>query len=421
MEAKKGVNSRYATLLARDVLPVQTAHLKASFELAPASKLAQAACLATNQAISTWEKTTGTKRAKPGELLLEQEGQKITLPLLSQEILPQLKAGRTPRAVRRELEMLQFQKLKQIHPGAGVEDLWQLVNQAELSLKRAGKNTEILPEKPLNTGKLRPAGRHHHQYIQGEIPPEALKKAIDTLVDQWGTRPAQAEAMVNLAAKLYTWCCPRVEELEPGQLVWLAHGTKKTRRTDPRLFQPVVLTLLTPEEMQWPLKTIADLKKLKMRQIERLTAEAWQQDGVLTTLDMEWILGISPNLIRQLLEAYHERFGILLPTAGTVLDMGRTLTHKALVVEMALEGLTTQEIARRIYHTPEAVDNYLKLFDRVLLLRYYRVPVSAMMRITGHSQGLLNEHLALVDKHFPNEEALVNFINSRGIKLEKSS
>jgi len=421
LEAKKGVNSRYATLLARDVLPVQTAHLKASFELAPASKLAQAACLATNQAISTWEKTTGTKRAKPGELLLEQEGQKITLPLLSQEILPQLKAGRTPRAVRRELEMLQFQKLKQIHPGAGVEDLWQLVNQAELSLKRAGKNTEILPEKPFNTGKLRPAGRHHHQYIQGEIPPEALKKAIDTLVDQWGTRPAQAEAMVNLAAKLYTWCCPRVEELEPGQLVWLAHGTKKTRRTDPRLFQPVVLTLLTPEEMQWPLKTIADLKKLKMRQIERLTAEAWQQDGVLTTLDMEWILGISPNLIRQLLEAYHERFGILLPTAGTVLDMGRTLTHKALVVEMALEGLTTQEIARRIYHTPEAVDNYLKLFDRVLLLRYYRVPVSAMMRITGHSQGLLNEHLALVDKHFPNEEALVNFINSRGIKLEKSS
>ncbi|MGI9953304.1 DUF1670 domain-containing protein [Moorellaceae bacterium AZ2] len=48
---------------------------------------------------------------------------------------------------------------------------------------------------------------------------------------------------------------------------------------------------------------------------------------------------------------------------------GRTLTHKALVVEMALEGLTTQEIARRIYHTPEAVDNYLRLFDRVLLLR----------------------------------------------------
>ncbi|WP_258359290.1 DUF1670 domain-containing protein [Moorella sulfitireducens (nom. illeg.)] len=111
--------------------------------------------------------------------------------------------------------------------------------------------------------------------------------------------------------------------------------------------------------------------------------------------------GHLPELIRQLLETYHEHFGVLLPTAGTVLDMGRTLTHKALVVEMALEGLTTQEIARRIYHTPEAVDNYLRLFDRVLLLCYYHVPASAMMRITGHSQGLLEEHLALVEKHFP--------------------
>jgi len=418
LEAKKGVQSRYATLLARDVLPVQTAHLKTSFELAPASKLAEAACTATNQAVEAWEKNQGAKRLKPGELLLEQEGQKLVLPLLAQEVLPHLREGSSPRAVRRELEMLQFSKLKELNPEAGVEQLWYLVNQTELTLKRGGKSREVLPEKPLDAEALKPGGRQH---VQGEIPLEALQPAITTLVDQWGARPAQAEGMVALAAKLYTWCCPRVEELDPGQLVWLAHGTRKSRRTDPRLFQPVVLTLLAPEEQHWPLSTTADLKKLKIRQIERLTAEAWRQDGVLTTLDLEWLLGISPSLIRQLLEAYHEHFGVLLPTAGTVLDMGRTLTHKALVVEMALEGLTTQEIARRIYHTPEAVDNYLRLFDRVLLLCYYHVPRSAMMRITGHSAGLLEEHLALVQKHFPNEESLVSYITNRGIKLEMSS
>ncbi|WP_153018465.1 hypothetical protein, partial [Neomoorella mulderi] len=132
MEAKKGVNSRYATLLARDILPVQTAHLKESFELAPASKLAEAACMATNQAIEAWEKNQGTRRLKPGELLLEQEGRKIAIPLLTQEVLPHLKEGRSPRAVRRELEMLQFLRLKELNPGASVEDLWHLVNQAEL-------------------------------------------------------------------------------------------------------------------------------------------------------------------------------------------------------------------------------------------------------------------------------------------------
>ncbi|MDH7577318.1 MAG: DUF1670 domain-containing protein [Bacillota bacterium] len=81
--------------------------------------------------------------------------------------------------------------------------------------------------------------------------------------------------------------------------------------------------------------------------------------------------------------------------------MGRTLTHKTIVVELALQGLTTQEIARRIYHTPEAVDNYLRIFDRVLLMCYYKLPLSAMVRVTGYSQRLLEEHLALAEKHFP--------------------
>jgi predicted GNAT family N-acyltransferase len=67
-----------------------------------------------------------------------------------------------------------------------------------------------------------------------------------------------------------------------------------------------------------------------------------------------------------------------------------------------------------------AVDNYLKLFDRVLLLRYYRVPVSAMLRVTGHSKKLLEGHLALAEKHFPDEEVLETCFGKRGIALEKS-
>jgi len=142
---------------------------------------------------------------------------------------------------------------------------------------------------------------------------------------------------------------------------------------------------------------------------------------VLTTLDLEWILQISPAMLRGILEAYFEHFGIILPTAGTVLDMGRTLTHKKIVVELSLEGLSTQEISRRIYHTPEAVDNYLRLFERVLLLKYYRVPVSALPRVTGYSRSLLEEHLELVEKHFPTEEALADYLGQRDIQLEKNS
>ena len=155
-------------------------------------------------------------------------------------------------------------------------------------------------------------------------------------------------------------------------------------------------------------------------QIERITTEAWKQDGVLTQLDVEWITGLTSTAIRELLEAYQEKFGIILPTAGTVLDMGRTLTHKKLVVEMSLSGMTTQEIARRIYHTPEAVDAYLKTFDRMLILRYYGLPMGAMIRVLGNGQKLIEEHLALADKHFPSEKELNQYLSGRGVQLQNA-
>ncbi len=174
--------------------------------------------------------------------------------------------------------------------------------------------------------------------------------------------------MVRAFAGIRAWCCPKISELSPGQIVWLTYSTKKSRRIDPRLFVPVVLTLLDSAEQTLTLSHHGEFKALKVRQIERMTTEAWRQEGVLTSSDLEWLTFASSTTIRICLEAYQERYGVILPTAGTVLDMGRTLTHKKIVVEMALDGMTTKEIAERIYHTPVAVDAYLKTFDRLLIL-----------------------------------------------------
>ncbi|MBS3943192.1 MAG: hypothetical protein KGZ32_02950, partial [Dethiobacter sp.] len=47
-----------------------------------------------------------------------------------------------------------------------------------------------------------------------------------------------AAAMIKTAAENRSWCCPLVKELEPGQVVWLLHGARKTKHSDPRLFSP---------------------------------------------------------------------------------------------------------------------------------------------------------------------------------------
>jgi DNA-directed RNA polymerase specialized sigma24 family protein len=53
---------------------------------------------------------------------------------------------------------------------------------------------------------------------------------------------------------------------------------------------------------------------------------------------------------------------------GYLADMGRSPTHKAAIVRLYLQGLTTPDIAARTAHSKQAVDRYLRDFERVRLL-----------------------------------------------------
>jgi hypothetical protein len=414
MRKSTGQN-RYAALPNRDLQPVQTAHLRERFELAPRSLLAEEAVRRTNEALADHEARTGQERVLPGEMVIEQGGKPLAIPLLSARWSRKLAEGFPVSAARRHLEHEQLDRLRAVEPEITLDVLWRWTDQKELVVRRRGAGESVLPDQPLDAETLDVIPRRPGDVA---LPESVIKPVIDGLVQDYATKPGQARAMVELAAAIREWCCPKLRQLKPGQVVWLVYGTRRGRRGSPRLLVPVVLTLLTPEDLDAPLVNRGDLKALKVRQLERITAGAWRQDGVLTMLDLEWLLGVNGALLRELLGLYQEHFGVLLPTAGTVLDMGRTLTHKTIVVEMALQGLSTQQIARRIYHTPEAVDQYLRAFDRVLMLRYYRVPKNAMCRITGHSLQLVEEHLALADKHFPTEEALAGYLANRGVELE---
>jgi hypothetical protein len=415
MSAVKGGQNRFAALPARDVRLVQVSHLKQLFELAPRSHLAEAVVEKVNEVLAEHEGSSGSTRLSPGQLLLEIEGERVPVPLLTPHWSRKLADGFKPSAVRRHLEYEQLSACLLYDESFDFERLWRWTDQKELAGKRGGK--EFLPIEPLNVESLDLSPRPLEDVT---LPDDLLKPVSVYLAEEYGCKPALAKAMAQKAAQVRQWCCPKTQELKPGQVVWLAYSTRRLKRGQGRLLVPVVLTLLTLDEQNMGFQTRGELKNLKVRQIERLTAEAWRQDGVLTMLDLELLLNLNGATLRQLLAAYQEHFGVLLPTAGTVLDMGRTLTHKTIVVEMSLEGLSTQQIARRIFHTPEAVDNYLRLFDRVLVLRYFKMPPKLMRQVTGHSLALINEHLALAEKHFPSEKDLVEYLTNRGVELEKA-
>jgi Protein of unknown function (DUF1670) len=78
--------------------------------------------------------------------------------------------------------------------------------------------------------------------------------------------------------------------------------------------------------------------------------------------------------------------------------MGRYPTHKAAVVRLYLQGLTTPDIAARTSHSKQAIDRYLRDFERVRLLAgtYAR---EELPLLTGMTDGLIDQYLALLDEH----------------------
>ncbi|NHM28622.1 DUF1670 domain-containing protein [Desulfofundulus sp. TPOSR] len=97
---------------------------------------------------------------------------------------------------------------------------------------------------------------------------------------------------------------------------------------------------------------------------------------------------------------------------------GKPITHdKHIIITLSVQGHLTRDIARLTHHTPEAVDAYLKVFQSVLVLYLYDLPVDLMARVTGHGRYLILEHLEIVKEHFPNRNAVKGYLRKQGLKI----
>lgn len=108
----------------------------------------------------------------------------------------------------------------------------------------------------------------------------------------------------------------------------------------------------------------------------------------------------SSTYIKNLLELYKKHYQMWLPTAGTVLDMGRCTTHKRDAVELFLEGINTKTIAYRLFHSEKAIDRYIGQYEKVVLLsKKYDAAPHDIAYLLNCGVSLVEEYLALVDEY----------------------
>ena len=130
-------------------------------------------------------------------------------------------------------------------------------------------------------------------------------------------------------------------------------------------------------------------------------------------MDLQWIFQLSAQTVSRLVRSVQRQCTIIVPTPGTILDAGRSMTHKDIVIKLYLQGRTVQEIAKMTYHSPRSVDNYIDAFESVLILHLYRLPRKLMSRILKKGVSLIDEHLKLAERYFRGEEEIREFVTGK--------
>jgi hypothetical protein len=404
----KGRN-RFFSLPDKTAVNVQVESLKKEFELAEKSVVGEAIATHYNHLTTEYEKKENIERIAPGEMLINYQGQDCKFPLIERSIVDELAQTGEYTVYKQKLQLKQLDTLTTIDESASLEDVWSFINHPRLANMNSHDSVEALLS-PANDGKPgivradKADARIKKRSIPDKVsPPDEVLEEMVPFAEEYGLSASLTKAMLLNLGSNREYLLPRINELKPGQAVWLARSVHYKSRwghfiTDS--LQPVVITLFTDNELGKPVQSRQILKKQELRRLARITSEAYMQDGVFTTIDLDMLMNRSTPYISQLLDLYKKHYQMWLPTAGTVLDAGRCLTHKREAIELALAGLNTKKIARRLFHTTEAIDRYLDQFEKITLLNYkYNVPQETIAYTLNCGNSLVGEYLDIVKEH----------------------
>ena len=141
----------------------------------------------------------------------------------------------------------------------------------------------------------------------------------------------------------------------------------RDKRIEDTRLVPVILDLVTAQDIH-EATAAGTRRQTRRNKIVRLCTQAHAQGGVLSLADVALMLHMSQSSIsREILE--HERAGGgTVPRRGTVHDMGRSVTHKAIICYKRLvEQKPTSQVAQETFHSPDEVEYSVQCSRRVQL------------------------------------------------------
>ena len=214
------------------------------------------------------------------------------------------------------------------------------------------------------------------------------------MIEGMNCSPFEARAILDSVHRVYGDHFDYTQELAPGKakfIVISAEDSPSTKLTDATKVN-VTLTINDDKE-DLPIKEKSGVTGLRQHRLARICNEAFMQGGLLTVEDIaNSVFCCGERTIVRDLKALREQ-GVFLPLRSTIKDMGRTISHRSLIVKEWVKGSEYTEIARKTNHSVKSVNNYVNKFKQVVALMKEGYDVHTIALVTKISKRLAEEYI----------------------------
>ena len=219
---------------------------------------------------------------------------------------------------------------------------------------------------------------------------------VNALIVGLHCSPFEAKAIVETVHTIYAPYFHSNGSLKPGQILFQVVSIENSPAVPLAQCQQltVTLTLDAPDE-DLAIRETSGVIALRRHRIQRVCTEAFQQGGILTVEDLaNRLFNCGERTVCRDLHALRKNT-IIVPLRSTIKDMGRTLSHRSLIVTHWLHGKEYSDIARTTFHSIAAVQNYIDKFKRVIALSNENYDVHTIAFLVKISAPLVEEYFKI--------------------------
>jgi hypothetical protein len=236
----------------------------------------------------------------------------------------------------------------------------------------------------------------YHRLSQKQLDTQFINEIISGMQ----CSPFEASAILDTVYKVYSSYFQTNGALHPGQILFQVLSIDNSPSVALSDSKQITVTLtLDASTDDLPIREKSGVVGLRQHRIQRVCHEAYQQGGLLTVEDLAYrLFNCGERTICRDLETLRKQ-NIVIPLRSTIKDMGRTISHRSLIIKHWLKGKEYSDISRDTYHSVSSVRNYIEKFQRVIALSAEGYDIHTIAFLVKISVPLAEEYFNLYQSH----------------------